>query len=114
WGNLYSVDLDGGDLRRHTDHGAAGEPQFYARHAATDGTRVVFESAGQLWLLESLAATARPQPIDVRLAGPRSDRAPRRLSATEWLDTVAPDRTGRTSIVTVRGTVHRLTHRAGP
>jgi tricorn protease len=114
WGNLYSVDLDGGDLRRHTDHGAAGEPQFYARHAATDGARVVYESAGQLWLLESLALAARPQPIDVRLAGPRSDRAPRRINAVHWLDSAAPDRTGRTSIVTVRGTVHRLTHRDGP
>ncbi|SHK33692.1 tricorn protease [Pseudonocardia thermophila] len=114
WGNLYSVDLDCGDLRRHTDHGAPGEPQFYARHAATDGTRVVYESAGQLYLLESLDPDARPQLIDVQLAGPRSDRAPRRVSAAEWLESAAPDRTGRTSITVVRGTVHRLTHRDGP
>ncbi|MDN5858548.1 MAG: S41 family peptidase, partial [Pseudonocardia sp.] len=113
-GNVYSVDLDGGDLRRHTDHGAVGEPQFYARHASTDGTRVVYESAGELWLLESLARAARPRRIDVRLAGPRTDRAPRRIATDQWLTSAVPDRTGRTSVAVVRGTVHRLTHRDGP
>ncbi len=94
WGNVYSVDLDGGDLRRHTDHGAAGEPQFYARHASTDGTRVVYESAGELWLLESLAVAARPQRIDVRLAGPRTDRdpAPDRDRAVAHLGSAGPHR----------------------
>lgn len=39
-GNLYSCAYDGSDLRRHTDHDA-----FYARHAASDGTRVVYQCA---------------------------------------------------------------------
>src|SRR6185295_17730752 len=74
WGNLYSLDGRGAGLRRHTDHGTgdgqAGAPAFYARHAATDGTRVVYESAGQLWLLDDLAdladLDAEPRPLDVR------------------------------------------------
>ena len=33
-GNLYSATLDGGDLRRHTDHDG-----FYARNPATDGSQ---------------------------------------------------------------------------
>ena len=37
WGNLYSVDRTGGDLRRHTDHGGPDAPAFYVRHASTDG-----------------------------------------------------------------------------
>ena len=45
---------DGSDLRRHSD-----DDEFYARHAATDGTRVVYQSAGDLWLLDDLA-DARP------------------------------------------------------
>ncbi|MFC4945694.1 S41 family peptidase [Pseudonocardia sp. GCM10023141] len=114
WANLYSLDRAGAGLRRHTDHGAPGAPAFYVRHAATDGTRVVYESAGQLWLLPSLAADAVPQRLEVQLAGPRTDRAPRRVSAGRWLDSARPDRTGRTSIAVVRGTVHRLTHRDGP
>ncbi len=40
-GNLYSCAHDGSDLRRHTDHDAC-----YARHAASDGDRVVYRCAG--------------------------------------------------------------------
>ncbi len=114
WGNLYSIDRTGGDLRRHTDHGASGEPEFYVRHASTDGDRVVYESAGELWLVESLQAGSRPRRLDVRLGGPSTYREPYRVTTAQWLSSAAPDRTGRASVVTVRGTVHRLTHRAGP
>ena len=112
WGNLYSLDGRGADLRRHTDHGADGAPAFYARHAATDGTRVVYESAGQLWLLDAL--DGEPRLLDVRLGGPRTAREPYRITTGEWLGRVRPDSTGRSSVVGVRGTVHRLTHRDGP
>ncbi|GAA1841533.1 S41 family peptidase [Pseudonocardia ailaonensis] len=119
WGNLYSVDRESlGDLRRHTDHGGSagsagtGAPPFYARHAATDGTRVVHESAGELYLLEDL--DSEPVRIDVRLGGPRTAREPKRVPTARWLSGAAPDRTGRGSVVGVRGTVHRLTHRDGP
>lgn len=114
WGNLYSLAPDGTGLRRHTDHGGEGAPAFYARHAATDGTRVVYESAGELWLVESLEPGVAPRRLQVRLAGPRSRREPHRVSTARWLTSAVPDRTGRASIALVRGTVHRLTHRDGP
>ncbi|MDQ4116683.1 MAG: peptidase S41, partial [Actinomycetota bacterium] len=114
WGNLYSVDLDGNDLRRHTDHGAEGAPAFYARQAATDGERVVYAAAGRLYLVESLDAASVPREIEVRPGGPRSARETFRADVGSDLRSVAPDRTGRTSVVGVRGTVHRLTHRDGP
>ncbi|GAA2989201.1 hypothetical protein GCM10017559_06400 [Streptosporangium longisporum] len=53
-GNLYSCEPDGGGLRRHTDH-----ETFYVRHPATDGTRIVYQSAGDLYLLDGLDAEAR-------------------------------------------------------
>ncbi|TWF76555.1 tricorn protease [Pseudonocardia hierapolitana] len=112
WGNLYSLGADGTGLRRHTDHGGPGAPAFYVRHASTDGERVVYESAGELWILDSL--DAEPRRLDVRLGGPRTNREPHRVSAARELTWAAPDRTGRTSITLVRGTVHRLTHRDGP
>ncbi|MFF7988279.1 S41 family peptidase [Kitasatospora xanthocidica] len=108
-GELWSSLPDGSDLRRHT----TGRDGFYARNAATDGTRVVFHRAGDLWLLDDLAG-AEPRLLDVRLAGPRSGRRPRPVHAAHWLETVAPDRTGRASAVVVRGGVHWLTHREGP
>ena len=46
---LYSALPDGTDLRRHTDLG-----QYYARHATTDGQRVVYQQAVEIWMLDSL------------------------------------------------------------
>ncbi|WP_033820815.1 S41 family peptidase, partial [Kitasatospora sp. MBT63] len=106
-GQLYSSLPDGSDLRRHTDG------PFYARNASTDGTRVVWHSAGDLWLLDGLDG-ARPRRLDVRPAGPRTGRQPHPTPAAGQLETVAPDRTGRASAVVVRGSVHWLTHREGP
>ncbi|GAA0938736.1 S41 family peptidase [Pseudonocardia zijingensis] len=112
WGNVYSLAADGTGLRRHTDHGGPGTPAFYVRHASTDGQRVVYESAGELWILDAL--DAEPRRLDVRLGGPRRSREPYRVSTASELTSAAPDKTGRTSIALVRGTVHRLTHRDGP
>jgi tricorn protease len=109
WGNLYSVTPDGGDRRRHTDHG-----EGYARAAATDGARVVYQHQGDLWLVSSLEAGAQPRQLDVRLAGPLTARAEWSLDPREGLSDYAPDRTGRASAVEVRGTVHWLTHADGP
>ncbi|GAA2137260.1 S41 family peptidase [Kitasatospora kazusensis] len=104
---LWSSLPDGSDLRRHS----SGE--FYARDASTDGTRVCWHSAGELWLLDDLDG-AEPRRLDVRPAGPRTGRQAYPVAAAGRLETVAPDRTGRAAAVVVRGGVHWLTHREGP
>ncbi|MCX5213019.1 PDZ domain-containing protein [Kitasatospora sp. NBC_00240] len=108
-GRLYSSLPDGSDLRAHT----TAEDGFYARNATTDGARVVWHSAGDLWILDDLDGAA-PRRLDIRLAGPATGRRPRPVSAAHWLSSAAPDRTGRASAVVVRGSVHWLTHREGP
>ncbi|MEU5838967.1 S41 family peptidase [Streptomyces diacarni] len=108
-GNLYSCLPDGSDLRRHTDHDT-----FYARHAATDGRRVVYQCAGELWLVDDFARTARPRRLDVRLGGQRTGRRPYQVPASAHLDGLAVDHTGRASAVAVRGSLYWLTHRDGP
>ncbi|KAB1989676.1 S41 family peptidase [Streptomyces triticiradicis] len=107
-GALYSSLADGSDLRRHTPVDA-----FYARHAATDGTRVVYVSAGELLLLDDLDG-AEPRRLGVRLGGQRVDQQPHPVSASRWFSAAAPDHTGRGSAVSVRGAVHWVTHRSGP
>ncbi len=106
-GNLYSVRLDGGDLRRHTDHDG-----FYLRNPATDGTRVVYHAAGEIWRLDSLDAEA--YRLDIRLSTPPAARSPRVITAADHLGDLDCDETGQASVVEVRGTVHWLTHADGP
>ncbi|MEU6174307.1 S41 family peptidase [Streptantibioticus parmotrematis] len=109
-GNLYSCLPDGSDLRRHTDHDA-----FYARAAATDGRRVVYQCAGELWLAQDLADPAAvPRRLDVRLGGPRNGRRPYQVPAASNVTGLACDTTGRASAVCVRGSLYWLTHRDGP
>ena len=107
-GNVYSVGLDGGDLRRHTDHDGA-----YARQASTDGQRIVYACRGELWLLDSLDADA-PRRVEVSLASATAGRAPRLVSASDHVGGLSCDETGQASAVEVRGTIHWLTHRDGP
>ncbi|MCI3272469.1 S41 family peptidase [Streptomyces cylindrosporus] len=109
-GNLYSCAYDGSDLRRHTDHDA-----FYARHASSDGTRVVYQCAGDLWIVDDLTDLAsEPRRLDVRLSGPRAGRRPYQVPAAQHVDGISVDETGRASAVVVRGSLYWLTHRDGP
>jgi len=109
YGNLYSVLPDGSGLRRHTDH-----EDFYVRHASTDGQRVVFESAGELWILPSLEADVEATKLDITLgsASPARRAAPLKVSA--HLGDVVPNLTGTASAVESHGTVHWLRHKDGP
>ncbi|MER6130813.1 S41 family peptidase [Streptomyces sp. NPDC001815] len=108
-GNLYSCLHDGSGLRRHTDHDS-----FYARHASSDGTRVVYQCAGDLWIVDDLARDSPPRRLDVRLGGPRAGRRPYQVPAAQHVDGISVDETGRASAVVVRGSLYWLTHRDGP
>ncbi len=108
-GNVYSCRLDGSDLRRHTDHDGG-----YARQAATDGHRVVYQCRGELWLLDDLSPDSQPRPVPVTLGSASTALVPRLISAEDHLGGLSCDHAGLASAVVVRGTVHWLTHRDGP
>ncbi|ARQ70235.1 S41 family peptidase [Streptomyces marincola] len=107
--NLYSCRPDGSELWRHSDHDA-----FYARHAATDGRRVVYQCGGDLWLADDLGPGSVPRRLDVRLAGPRTGRRPYQVRTASHVDGLSVDTTGRASALCVRGALYWLTHRDGP
>jgi tricorn protease len=107
-GNIYSCALDGSGLARHTDHDG-----MYARNPATDGQRIVYHVAGDIWILDSPDA-AGPRKLEVTLGSPAPARAPRLVSARDHLGSLDCDQTGQASVVEVRGTVHWLTHKDGP
>ena len=95
-GNLYSCSLTGTDMARHTDHA-----EFYARHAASDGTRIVYQVAGQIWLYEP--ATGRATEVPVELGSPRTQRQPRFVDADRYLGRYQLDGKGKRFVVDVRG-----------
>ncbi|MET3173905.1 UNVERIFIED_ORG: tricorn protease [Arthrobacter sp. UYCu721] len=107
YGNLYSVLPGGGDLRRHTDH-----EDFYVRHASTDGERVIFESAGELWILHDLSSAA--VRLDISLGSASQSRRPGLLKTSKHLGAVVPDDSGSASAVEAHGTLHWLRHKDGP
>ena len=107
-GNIYSCALDGTDLCRHTDHDGP-----YARNASTDGERIVYHAAGDIWLLDSLDTPA-PRRLEVSLGSPSPHRAPRVVSAADHLGELDCDQAGQASVIEVRGTIHWLTHKDGP
>jgi tricorn protease len=107
-GNIYSCALDGTDLARHTDHDG-----MYARNPSTDGQRIVYHVAGDLWMLDGPDAP-EPRKLEITLGSPSAARAPRLITAEDHLGSLDCDRTGQASVVEVRGTVHWLTHKDGP
>jgi len=100
-GAIYSALPDGTSLRRHNDLG-----QYYARHATTDGQRVVYQQAGDLYLLESL--DAEPVRLDIRLGGNHPGRAPYLVTAASELGSFSLDPAGLNVAAEVRGTVQWL------
>jgi tricorn protease len=106
-GNIYSCGVDGDDIRRHTDHDG-----HYARNPATDGERIVYHVAGDIWILDP--AEADPRRLDITLTSPAAARAPKLITAADHLGGLDCDPAGQASVIEVRGTVHWLTHKDGP
>ncbi len=95
-GNLYSCNQTGGDIHRHTDH-----DNYYARWASTDGVRVVYQHAAELWIYDPEQDTS--QRIDIELRSPRIGRNRRFVDATKYMHGWAPHNDGHAIAVTTRG-----------
>ena len=95
-GNLYSCLPDGTDLCRHTDHG-----EYYARWAKTDGHRIVYQHAAEIWCYDPDYDTAAP--VEVDLHSPRAQRSRRFVPADRFLSGYALHPEGHTVALETRG-----------
>ncbi|MEO8135271.1 MAG: peptidase, partial [Betaproteobacteria bacterium] len=77
-GNLYSCLPDGSDQRRHTDH-----DDYYARHAQTDGRRIVYQCGADIWLYD--VAADRTERLDIAVPAHRTQAARRFAPAADHL-----------------------------
>jgi tricorn protease len=95
-GNLYSTTPDGGDLRRHTDH-----DEYYARFAKTDGTRIVYQHAAEIWLHDPASDEGRR--VEIGLHSPRVQRSRKFVAADRYLGDFALHPAGHSIALETRG-----------
>ena len=100
-GNIYSVDGDGGDLRRHSD-----EREHYARFPSTDGTRIVYACGGDLAVLDPRDGSVRRVSTETPSNAPETAR--RFVDAAELLETWAPSHDGTALALVSRGRAYTM------
>lgn len=95
-GNLYSSTPAGSDIRRHTDH-----EEYYARWASSDGRRIVYQLAGEIWIYDP--DTDKSQRVDIDLRSPRIGRNRRFVEAAKYMHGWQIHPEGHSIAVTTRG-----------
>ncbi len=95
-GNLYSCLPDGSELARHTDHDT-----YYARHASTDGTRIVYQCGADIWLFDPASDTV--QRLDIQILSHRTQAVRKFVKAEDHLGPVHIHPAGHSIAVDARG-----------
>lgn len=95
-GNLYSTELDGSDLRKHTDHS-----EFYVRNTAADGQRIAYHASGELYLYDIHSGSTRQ--ISVEYNSPRVQRNRKFVDSTKYLEAYNIHPAGHSLVTTHRG-----------
>lgn len=98
-GNLYSCRPDGSDQRRHTDH-----DDFYARHAQTDGDRVVYQCGAEVWRFDPARDVS--QKLAIETPSHRTQASRKFVDAAENLAGVHVHPGGHSLAVETRGKLY--------
>ena len=101
-GNVYSVTPTGRSLKRHTDH-----EDFYARHASTDGRRIVYHHGADLWLLDP-GGEEGSQRLDVSIPSARPHRNRRFIGPGRYVESTDLHPRGHSVALTVRGGAYTM------
>ncbi len=95
-GNIYSVNADGGDLKRHTDH-----IEYFVRYPSTDGERIAYTAGGEIYILNP--ATGDNQKIEVRVPQATSQIARKFVQAADYVEHFSAHPEGHSLSMIVRG-----------
>ena len=105
-GNLYSCLPDGSGQRRHTDH-----DEYYARHAQTDGKRIVYQCGAEIWLFDP--AADRAQRLDIDVPAHRTQAARKFAQAENHLAGFNVHPAGHSIALEARGKLYTFAHWEG-
>ena len=99
--NIQSCLPDGSDLRTHTQHAT-----YFARHASSDGERIVYQCGAELWLFDPARDSTRRLDIDVPSA--RTQTARRFVPAADQVQGLQLHPQGHSLALEARGQIHTL------
>ncbi len=104
-GNLYSLNLDGEDLQRHTHH-----DDFYVRFPHSDGQNIVYQCGGDLYKLSlsggTISTDAEKIAIDWR--SPQVQRNRKFTSPTKYLNAYQLHSESHSLAVVTRGKAYSM------
>ncbi|MDA8343898.1 MAG: PDZ domain-containing protein [Thermaerobacter sp.] len=105
-GNIYSVNRELGDLRRHTDH-----ETYYARNASGDGRRIVYHAGADLYVFDPQEGARR---VEIAYPGQRTQRQRKFVDAARFLTEADVHPGGHKLALTARGQLFSLGNWHGP
>ena len=83
-GNIYSCLPDGSDLGQHTQ-----ETKYYARFPATDGRRIIYTAAANIFIFDP--ETNRSERIGIQVPSTSAQASRRFVEGKDFLEHVAPN-----------------------
>lgn len=95
-GNIYSVNSEGGDLRKHTN-----QTVYYVRNARSDGKSIIYQCGGELYLLDPSSGSETKLELDV--PSPMRQREPRFVEPAKFVEAFGLGPKGNISVFTIRG-----------
>ena len=95
-GNLHSVDMDGKDLKQHTQF-----KDYYVRNAKSDGKMVVFQSAGDIYLYDP--GNGESRKLGVKILSASSALPDKFVDAQKYFEDYGLDKAGKSISLVSRG-----------
>lgn len=106
-GNIYSCDIWGNDIKKHTFSN-----EYYVRYAQTDGKRIVYQMAGDIYVFDP--AHNYSSLIDIEFYSPQTQRHRKFVPASQYLHEFAIHTDGHYIIATTRGKPYVFGNWDGP
>ncbi|MGC8980697.1 MAG: S41 family peptidase [Thermoplasmata archaeon] len=101
-GRIYCLD---GELKRLTDNS-----EYYARNASTDGKRIIFQMAGDLYVLDG-----KMKKVDLEIYGTKRTLHERYVERVpEMIESFYPGENGEKILLTIRGKFFSMGSFEGP